>query len=98
MMIAVLRLLEPTSPTIGKISTITRKRERNFPISFALSETMHARNKITATLANSDGWNEKGPKDSHLLDPLYSSPTNSTATASKIAVKYPRNAACFHTR
>ena len=55
MMIAVLKLLAPTRPTIGKtgiiISIIVRKRF--IRCTFLL--TRHARKKITATFANSEG-------------------------------------------
>ena len=55
MMIAVLKLLAPTSATIGRIDTMIFIRVRIFPISLTFFVMIAARKRITATLANSDG-------------------------------------------
>ena len=55
MMMAVLKLLAPTRPTMGRIIAITLIIVRIFPIFFISFVITWARNNITATLANSEG-------------------------------------------
>ena len=52
---AVLKLLAPTNPTTGRIISIIFIMVRIFPMSFTFFVTIWARNRIKATLANSDG-------------------------------------------
>ena len=54
-MMAVLKLLAPTRPTTGRIISIIFSMVRIFPISLTFLVTIWARNRINATLANSDG-------------------------------------------
>ena len=55
MMIAVLKLFVPTSATIGSTRAITNTRFRKLFLFFFCLPTILARNRITASLANSDG-------------------------------------------
>ena len=72
MMTAVLKLFVPTSATMGKSRSNTPIRERIFSIRPFFRSTAQASSKITATLANSAGWKDSGPRASHRLEPLYS--------------------------
>lgn len=54
-MIAVLKLLAPTSPTIGKIRSMTNSKYRICFIFRTFFVITHAKNKITAIFANSEG-------------------------------------------
>ena len=55
MMMAVLKLLAPTRPAIGRMETMTPRRAFMLPIFLPLLVTSQARKRITATLANSEG-------------------------------------------
>ena len=70
MITAVLRLLVPTSATIGStIPTTTTRFKKLFRFFFCLL-TIFARKRITASFANSEGWKDSEPKESHLFEPL----------------------------
>ena len=79
MMMAVLRLFVPTRPTMGRMSSMTRNICRREVIFRARRLTTEASSTITESLANSEGWKDSGPTESHRFDPLYSSPKKSTA-------------------
>ena len=55
MMMAVLRLLVPTRPTMGRIRSITFTIKRRPTVFLALWLTYQESSRITATLANSAG-------------------------------------------
>ena len=54
-MIAVLRLLAPTSPTTGRTLTTILQTVVNFPMLFTFRIITYVKNNIIATFANSDG-------------------------------------------
>ena len=82
MIIAVLKLLLPTSAAIGRVhSTAFVINQRLSDRPFVCSITQ-GRKRITAILANSEGWNDKGPSFNHRFEPLYSLPKKSTAVES----------------
>ena len=55
MIMAVLRLLEPTSPTIGRMLTSTSPINLKLVVLFFVRSVTQARRRTTATLANSEG-------------------------------------------
>ena len=71
---AVLRLLEPTRPTIGSSVSIVRHINQNPSVRLWDLSICQVRKSTTETLANSEGWKESGPRFSQRFEPLISCP------------------------
>ena len=78
MMIAVLKLLEPTRPAMGSRVSIVRHMNQKPSVRLREFSICQVRKRMTATLANSEGWKERGPRFSQRFEPLIFCPTSST--------------------